>query len=777
MNQAPLPAVSARDRARVAQIEALGCDPGAVPSLIADLADPSWPVRRAVVAALGRIGDAAIGPLITSLVHDRDDERRIAATVDALVASAGDPDPQLVALDPTNAVVLCDAAQILGRRRTRSGRDALIAWVGHSDDNVAVAAMEALGRLGDGSGIDAIAAAARSGSFFRVFAAIEVLARCEDPAALAPLEALLRDPLAGTEAARALGRRGQADAVPALAALLDARSAGRLRAAATALVAIATRQSARFGASEVVARQVRSALRPDTTPRQIAHALSDGDPEERAALARVLGWLRDPSTAACLVSLLSDELPVARAASEALAELGAGSSDEVVAAIAAGGSEVRAALLPWLAARPDVAPAAIACLDDPDPEVRRIACEVLARATAVDAAPGLFRVLDDPDPRVGQAAAAAIQALGHDRTEALALDAARSPSRRVRRAGLRLIGYFGWPSGMEPLLEAIGSGDARLRETALSSLAFVDDPRALAALLDAAASAVAPDRAAAMRALGHTTGTPAVTSALLAGLSDPDPWVRYYACQSLGRLRVIGHVDVLVTLLEDPASQVRIAVIDALARIPEPAARTALLTAVRSVDPDLRRAALLGVGTARHREALGAILDATRDPDPTTRLIALAALEGFEDADVDPALLQAALDADEAVRSTAIGVLAGRPGVGPTSALVRLLDTPAQDAVSDALTTWVPGRIPAILVALELGVHPQQLVSSLARMARPEVRSALAMALGMEPVATRRAAAAALAAIGPGAARAALEAAAADDPDAEVRRLARHALA
>jgi HEAT repeat protein len=178
-----------RDRERIAEIEAL--DAGSVDVLIGALDEPSWVVRRAVVAALGRLGDAAIPALVRALVTDRTDERRISATVDALVASAGDPLPFLVALDGAPPSILCDAAQILGRRRSADAVDALLAWAGHTDDNVAVAAMEALGRIGTGAELDVLAAAARSGAFFRVFAAIEILARYEDPRALAPLRYLL----------------------------------------------------------------------------------------------------------------------------------------------------------------------------------------------------------------------------------------------------------------------------------------------------------------------------------------------------------------------------------------------------------------------------------------------------------------------------------------------------------------------------------------------------------------------------------------------------------
>src|SRR5688572_18955351 len=90
--------------------------------LLAMLDDPSWSVRRAVVAALAAAGTSAVAPLVDVLRTQRDDEARIAATVDALSALTGDCDGALVDLTAgAPAAVLADVAQILGRRRTSPG--------------------------------------------------------------------------------------------------------------------------------------------------------------------------------------------------------------------------------------------------------------------------------------------------------------------------------------------------------------------------------------------------------------------------------------------------------------------------------------------------------------------------------------------------------------------------------------------------------------------------------------------------------------------------------
>ncbi len=776
--------LSAEDRERMAEVDQLaGAGPSAAEALIGRLADPSWAIRRAVVGALARLGEPAVGPLIDALRDRRDSEARIAATVDALVASTGAPEDRLVAVGQVEPrpEVLCDVIQVLGRRGAAACADALAGWARHPDDNVAVRAIEALGNIGGGAGLEALTEAAGGRSFFRVFPAVDVLGRTPDPRALEPLRGLLADPVWGLEAARALGRRREADAVPALVGLLSSGVDAMVRVAAVALCEIAERHQEQFGSAAAVSAEVRRATPdPAGTARRLAHSVGGADTTERAAFARLLGWLGEAGASEALIGLLGDDARVSRDAARALADLGPVAEREILTALVHGDSERRLLLLAHLPLRPEVADAVTSCLSDVDPRVRSTACEVLARAGAVAAVPRLFDVLADEDPRVAQAALQAVQALGSERTEPLALAAARGAEPRVRRAAIRILGYFGWPSALEPLLAAVEDPDGRLRDAALSSLAYLEDPRALEGLLVVARRGEPGARAAAMRALGSTEPLPAVLACLEAGTADPHAWTRYFACQSLGRLGAAGSIAALVGRLSDEAGQVRIAVVDALARLPDPRATRALLDAAASGDLDLRCAALVALGIARPPAGLPVLLEAAREPLEATRVIALSAVAGYDDPGVDRVLAESAGSPEEPVRAAAIGALAGRRGVPSTLLLVELLADPSsRTRALDALSTFVTGRIPGVLAALETAEPAvvQPLVAALARMKRPEARAALGVVLAMDRVEARRSAAAAYAAAGAGASRSALEQAAETDPDPEVRRLASHALA
>jgi HEAT repeat protein len=768
--------LSAEDRARVEQVEQLARrGPGGLAQLLAGLDAPSWAVRRAVVGALARLGTPAVAPLRDVLCHRCDNEARLAAAVEALVASSGDVEGALEPLaEDADPAVVCDMAQVLGRRRSRRSVPLLARLTTHPDDNVAVAAIEALGRVGGGAAVDALLGALHSGGFFRVFPAIDVLGRCGDPVVVPALLGFLPDPLYALEVTRALGRTGQEAAVPALVGLLRRGGDALVRAAAVALVDIHEAQVQRFGG----ARAVPSALRGDPDMampgRRLSQALAGADTAEKVALCRLLGWVGGPDGAAGLLKLLDGPDPaVARAAAASLAELGADADAQILQALRDGDSARRRVLLPLVGRRSASVPEVLACLGDRDASVRALAADTLSRIGAPSAVPALFERLVDEDPHVVQAAVGAIQSLGSEQTEALALKAARSPDARLRRAALRIIAYFGYPRGLDVLLQAMRDPDERLRDAAIYGLPYIDDPRAVDALVAAAAHESERTRAAVMRALGQTHKEARVTSTLLGGLNDRDAWVRYYACQSLGKLNEEAAADAIVALADDDAGQVRVAVVDALAHMHTEGAMAALRRAASSADADVRRAALLGLGVARRPDALPVLLEAVSSEDAATRLVALSAVAEYESADTLPALLRAASDRDDSVRSAAVGFLATRAGVPATQALVSLLgDMTLRERVVSALALPVEGRLPGLLAALEATdeLTAPLLVAALARMRRADARAALLHALASASPPGRRAAAPAVAALGTVESREALERAASHDEDPDVRR-------
>ncbi|EYF03993.1 HEAT repeat domain-containing protein [Chondromyces apiculatus] len=665
----PDTSLSTAERDRVAEVQRLeGTGAEGVPELLRTLDDPSWSVRRNVVAALARLGDVAIPTLFKELCENRASEAKIAACVDALAASTGDADTPLIDLlaRTEQPALACDAAQVLGRRRSERALASLAARVLDSDDNVAIAAIEALGRIGGPVSVEPLIAAMNTGNFFRVFPAMDVLGRTGDPRAVGALVALLDEPLYRQEAARALGRTGDPAALPPLVNLLSRSGDTLLRVAASALVelhdrALAAEEPGAQGSDPEWGRALAEVVPSSLTPlrsrpsiaRRLAQCLTGADAAGQAALCRVLAWIGGEPAIAVLVELLDAEPLAAQAAAQALRDMGPEAEPLLGAELRDSGSARRARILPLIGPGAVLVAEVLSALDDPETRVRALACDALGRVGDPSAVPALFGRLDDEDPYVIHAATGAIQALGGPEAEALALTAARSPSWMVRRAALQVLGHLGSTAGLDILLDATSDPDDRIREAAVQGLPQSHDPRAVAELLTLTRHAASRTRAAAMRALGRIQREPSTVEALGRGVADADPWVRYYACQSLGRLQEQGAAEILATLVHDEAGQVRLAAVEALSKLDTPRARDALLAASRAEDPELQRAAVLGLGATRRPEALPTLLEASRSEDPTTRLIALSALPEFQAPEVDQAITRLTGDPDPDVRRLA----------------------------------------------------------------------------------------------------------------------------
>lgn len=759
------------DATRVREVHALGAR-GEIERLVAMLSEPSWFVRREVVATLAGLGDAALRPLLNCLQTQRGDEGRLAATVDALVGSTGaEVDAVLIARaeDAEHPALLADLAQILGRRRSRAAYEVLRRLTRHPDDNVAVGAIEALGRLGGRAAVDALIACVDPARFFRTFPAIDVLGRSGDPRAVEPLSQLLSDSRYALEAARALGRTADRRAVTPLTALLTSPSDSNVRVACLALLELCERHAQLYGSATVVQQSLRQAG-SEAIVRRLAHSVTRADQAEKAAICWLLGELHRESATPALLALLDGDPETAEAAGKALLEIGRSSEGALFNALRDGDSKRRKALLPVVVSLSTGA-AVAGCLDDPSSEVRVLACATLTRIGAVAAVPALFALLVDESQRVVHAALAALQSLGTEQTEALALAAAREP--RSQRAALRLLAYFGFESALPLFARALDERDPRVRDAALQGLSLIERPEARALLLRAAADTDAGTRAAAMRALGRLPDEIPVTECLLEALNDGDPWVRYYACQALGKRKTGDVEDRLRALIDDEAGQVRVAAIEALSHAGSARATETLRAFVAAGDLDMRRAALVGLGLARDRLAVPLLVQAALHGDPATRLVALSALSPFNDERVVPVLASAARDALEQLRVAAINLLAERAGEDAAAALVQLLAEAKEGAlVSSALTGSLPDRLSALQTALQAADDDQAavLVSCIARSRASAAKIALFQTLASANAAARKAGVNALAALATQEALTAIEQLSRTDPDPEVRR-------
>jgi HEAT repeat protein len=772
-------AITEAERARIEQVDRVVAVGGrGVAELIGMLGDPSWTVRRAVVAGLSALGDDAVGPLCAWLRDVRSSEAAIAAAVDALSGSLGASVATEVfrLAKHKNPQVAADAAQILGRRRILTAVPILAELVQHENDNVSVAAIEALGAIGGTAAVEALIRVVESRRFFRTFPAIQVLSRTNDPRSVPPLAALLADETYRLEVVRALGRTGLASAIGPITSLLPNPSDSIVRLVALSLAELIERASW-AGTEDQVIAALRTAIAPWLA--RIASALRGADPSERTAIANLLGRAGDASVMPAITAMLEDAA-TAPAATDALEHLGRSSDDALIAALTADDPTRRAAILPLLRTKQAI-PAVRALLRDDDVEVRARASEALARLGDTASVPLFFEALGDGNVRVAHAAVSAILTLGSSETEALTLTAIRSGKPAVRRHAIRIAGAFGFASAFEPLRDAIDDSDRRVAELAIAGLGAVDDPRVEDVLAKLATSGDDALRSAVMRAAAQRGGATAARL-LTKGPSDSSAWVRYYAAQGLGKLgahEVPSAPELLIQRLRDPAPQVRIAALEALSRLGSPEAWEAVRGAAASSDPDERRAGLVGVGMQAREGATAILLDAARAQDAATRLVAIAGLARIHEPRALAALEEAVGDSSPEIRDAALSLLADRNDDAAARVLVECAlryepEHPAQRALSR------PGSARVTAIASRLARADDRmapvLVAALTRMHAENATSALFDALTLTNPAARAAAATALVAARAEGAAEAVTALAHNDPDPEVRRVCSAAL-
>lgn len=296
---------------------------------------PDAAVRGAAARALGTLGGEAAAAAVS----------RRAAALEALVAErrarwwaappqASAPPEWIDAVGAEEAAELGAVLPAAARLRV-AGAEALAArWLGDARAAIRAGAVAALGALGGAGALDALAAALADPEPGVRAAALDGLARlgARGTPALVRAAQAAGAPVDGQKAiARALGETGAAEAVPALARMLEGPAAA---AAATAL--------GRLGAPGATGPLVAHLARPEAPGRPeaiealaalvardaapaIAALLTDDRAEVRATAARALGRLRHEPASPRLEALRADyHGRVRRAAVEALAKLPAG---------------------------------------------------------------------------------------------------------------------------------------------------------------------------------------------------------------------------------------------------------------------------------------------------------------------------------------------------------------------------------------------------------------------------------------------------------------------
>jgi HEAT repeat protein len=630
--------------------------------LVEAMGDESWRVRKEAAAQAARFADRGVAARVLAVaLGEPDNVGRRNAVVEALVALGGDAVPPLVEAvkgKPEHRKMIADTLGLIGHAAAVAPLTGLL---GDGDPNVRVAAAEALGRIG---GDEAQAAlrrmlASRSGGqgegteVIVHLAALDGLNRSGAHLPAAELAPLYQEPGLRRAAIEALGRSGDAAALPLLSSALG-DGARSVREAAVCAIA-----SLHHDAPDSERDKIRTqlSLDGDRLPAVI-QALLEGTLGVQRAAAAVLGLSRRAQAVRPLTVALGD--PELRdAAMAALGSIGSVGIEALVELAPDLEGRLRAevyTLLPVFGAEarsPRVLGLLVEALSDEDLDAAAGAAEALGTLGGREELAPLFRALERP-PEVAHEAALALGQLGkrhYDQVRILV--SSRGLAGPDAPEICRVLGLCGHPEDAPLLRSALGGESAAVRRAAADALGGLTLPAASTEIEEALVFALAdesPDvRAAAARALGQhapAATLPQTVEVLARVAQDPEIAVRGAAARALaqvaakaqGRERARAHAELrrlVDTVLEAKAAlgtelASAVPAIEGLGGLADPADDDRLIRALEAAEPELVKAAARALGSRRDavsaEEARGALERALTDRRWEVRQAAALAL-------------------------------------------------------------------------------------------------------------------------------------------------------
>ncbi len=404
--------------------------PPPVPDLVALLSDKEARIRRRAALAVGRTGDpAGVPPLITLMTDSDPEVRQMAAFALGQLGDRRASAALTGALNDSMPIVKGSAAEALGALGDAAAAGPIATMASGivssgALDRVPAEELEAARDTPAAAFRLAVVALARLKAYdelarvvldqsgqprVRWWPVAYALQRIEDPRALTPLLALLKDSNSYTRAFAAKG----------LGAMTDRTAAGALGSLINdpdRPVAIeAVRSLARIGSAALV------------TPLLTLARTNTTEPHLRLEIVTALGSMRTSGVFESLIDLLGDPNPSIRAAVlKSLAQLDPESFVTVLSGL------------------------------DPDPNwsVRAALATALGGMTQEVGLPRLRAMLNDAEPRVIPAVLGAIARLRPDDVSAIMIDALKSPDPIVRAAAANALAEIKPANGRTALEDA-----------------------------------------------------------------------------------------------------------------------------------------------------------------------------------------------------------------------------------------------------------------------------------------------------------------------------------
>jgi len=704
--------------------------------LIAALAEENWQVRRIAIEALQQEKDQT---LVTELLHlvrtKHQNLSLLNSIIEVLKDSKIDTLPKMLeCLTDDDHEVRFYIAQALGEKGDKRAIPGLIKCLDDPVVTVRYHTIEALGQLQATAAVEKLVKIAQSRDFFLAFPALAALMRIGDASISSELLPLLEDDILWEPTASALAQLGEADVVFSLVELLNNVEVAT-SPIAKALAMLYNRYESTYGFGIQISGLVNKAISV-TGKKNLLSALEQASGEEKIALVLVLSWLNGQEVEKAMVGLLSEE----KLRTIVIAAIGRYDTQELPEYLK---QEEFKSLFQYLIGElnnkkssfsPLILDSIISVaginklLNSEEPELIIAGVKALGRLGGV-VPQQVFDLLGHSHPGVRTAAMNTINTLRPPELSERLLPLFAEENFYLQENAIRIAGYFALPEYQNFIRSVACYGAEKLRAVAMEQLPYLGGGEIDLKLifLGLQKQQKAKVRAAAIRSLAQMDGVNSLPH-LLAGLEDPDFWVRYYAIHGIERVcqgkpyenavfqklahllqtetvnpvllaatKALGNsgnpqaVQLLAPLikLEDPENEeLTTTAIAALGKLPFPTALAVILPALSAANQSIRITTLTALGTLGSKEAIEAIkTHVSQTQDPLEQQTGLNAIAKVDNTDALDSLLE--LTTNKTLRPYCIAEAAKTKGLKHLTVLGEKLKHPlpeVRSAVVEILT-------------------------------------------------------------------------------------------
>ncbi len=402
------------------------------------------------------------------------------------------------------------------------------------------------------------------------------------------------------------------------------------------------------GISKPTVLEVIAAQKSRFGVRELLAAAYTQEPNEKAALFRLIGEIADQSAIPELVGRLQGKDPIARV--------------HIINTLARFNS-------------PDIQTALQGLLKDPNKLIRGAVLSAMQRMNGLIDIERVSALLRDPEIDVLNRAIDVVIKANHPETMRYLIEVLKDENENARRAAVEVLNEIGSAKSVKYLLEALKDSDWWVRSRAADALGKIGGPKVIDAVLQLVRDKDEDIRRAAIEILNQTKDERAVES-LIQATRDADWWVSERAVDALAEIGSKRALPRLMEMLHTPANgKAMPIVVRALGKLGDSRLVDTLLPLVARPEREIRIEAIQALSRvadeSRAEQVRNELQAQVSCPDQTISRMAAAAMNELENrlAGVTPLAGTSAA----AVAATQAGVRPPQPVPPPEAAKTMLI--------------------------------------------------------------------------------------------------------